>query len=215
VRGHCCLASGHRAAHWLVHSQNNASSLKRQLLCGLQRWVQRPLDTLRSVFYHIGIRRLFKIYSGRKKTVSAMTVKATKFTPEVLLSAPRRSPAVPSPNGKKALFTVSGTGGQGNGYSVDTCLTSSRCQHTPLRPTKPQFSFASWISSLASPLCSTRTIGSVSRYGWMTMNSSSLGVPMGAPPSLPTTSPRRVILCGSPPFHIPNGYLCALADLWR
>ncbi|KAK1830298.1 Alpha/Beta hydrolase protein [Podospora conica] len=36
-----------------------------------------------------------------------MTLKATKFTPEVLLSAPRRSPAVPSPNGKKALFTVS------------------------------------------------------------------------------------------------------------
>lgn len=38
-----------------------------------------------------------------------MTLKATKFTPEVLLSAPRRSPAVPSPNGKKALFTVSET----------------------------------------------------------------------------------------------------------
>lgn len=40
-----------------------------------------------------------------------MTLKATKFTPEVLLSAPRRSPAVPSPNGKKALFTVSVTTG--------------------------------------------------------------------------------------------------------
>jgi len=40
-----------------------------------------------------------------------MTLKATKFTPEVLLSAPRRSPAVPSPNGKKALFTVSEAAG--------------------------------------------------------------------------------------------------------
>lgn len=33
----------------------------------------------------------------------------------------------------------------------------------------------------------------------MTMNSSFLGVPTGAPPSLPTTSPRREILCESPP----------------
>jgi len=23
VRGRCCLASGHRGAHWLVHPQNN------------------------------------------------------------------------------------------------------------------------------------------------------------------------------------------------
>jgi dipeptidyl aminopeptidase/acylaminoacyl peptidase len=35
-----------------------------------------------------------------------MTLKAIKFTPEVLLSAPRRSPAVTSPDGTKALFTV-------------------------------------------------------------------------------------------------------------
>lgn len=36
-----------------------------------------------------------------------MTLTATKFTPEVLLSAPRRSPAVPNAKGTKALFTVS------------------------------------------------------------------------------------------------------------
>ena len=36
-----------------------------------------------------------------------MTIKAIKFTPEVMLSAPRRSAAVPSPDGTKALFTVS------------------------------------------------------------------------------------------------------------
>lgn len=36
-----------------------------------------------------------------------MTLTATKFTPEVLLSAPRRSPAQPNPTGTKALFTVS------------------------------------------------------------------------------------------------------------
>ncbi|KAI1416050.1 dipeptidyl peptidase [Hypoxylon sp. FL1857] len=36
-----------------------------------------------------------------------MTIMATKFTPEVLLSAPRRSAAVPNSTGTLALFTVS------------------------------------------------------------------------------------------------------------
>ncbi|KAI0164934.1 prolyl oligopeptidase [Xylariaceae sp. FL1272] len=36
-----------------------------------------------------------------------MTIRANKFTPEVLLSAPRRSAAVPNRSGKHALYTVS------------------------------------------------------------------------------------------------------------
>jgi hypothetical protein len=36
-----------------------------------------------------------------------MTLTATKFTPEVMLSAPRRSAGVPNPSGKLALYTVS------------------------------------------------------------------------------------------------------------
>ncbi|KAK4147911.1 Alpha/Beta hydrolase protein [Dichotomopilus funicola] len=36
-----------------------------------------------------------------------MTLMAAKFTPEVLLSAPRRSPGLPNPSGKLALYTVS------------------------------------------------------------------------------------------------------------
>ncbi|KAK3382332.1 Alpha/Beta hydrolase protein [Lasiosphaeria ovina] len=36
-----------------------------------------------------------------------MTFVAAKFTPEVLLSAPRRSAAVPNPSGTRALYTVS------------------------------------------------------------------------------------------------------------
>ncbi|KAI1431706.1 prolyl oligopeptidase [Xylaria sp. CBS 124048] len=36
-----------------------------------------------------------------------MTICATKFTPEVLLSAPRRSPATPNSTGKLAIYTVS------------------------------------------------------------------------------------------------------------
>lgn len=36
-----------------------------------------------------------------------MTVRANKFTPEILLSAPRRSSAVPNAEGTLALFSVS------------------------------------------------------------------------------------------------------------
>jgi dipeptidyl aminopeptidase/acylaminoacyl peptidase len=38
---------------------------------------------------------------------SIMTIKASQFTPEVLLSAPRRSAGVPNANGSYVLFTVS------------------------------------------------------------------------------------------------------------
>ncbi|KAK0748052.1 hypothetical protein B0T21DRAFT_323445 [Apiosordaria backusii] len=40
-------------------------------------------------------------------TSDNMTIMATKFTPEVMLSAARRSPAVPNSNGTLALYTVS------------------------------------------------------------------------------------------------------------
>lgn len=36
-----------------------------------------------------------------------MTIQASKFTPEVLLSAPRRSPGVPNATGELVLYTVS------------------------------------------------------------------------------------------------------------
>lgn len=36
-----------------------------------------------------------------------MTIRATKFTPEVLLSAPRRSAGVPNSDGSKILYSVS------------------------------------------------------------------------------------------------------------
>lgn len=35
-----------------------------------------------------------------------MTIRAAKFTPEVMLSAPRRSAGSPDPSGKRALYTV-------------------------------------------------------------------------------------------------------------
>lgn len=39
-------------------------------------------------------------------TPPTMTVHATRFTPEVLLSAPRRSSGVPNSTGKLVLYTV-------------------------------------------------------------------------------------------------------------
>jgi Tol biopolymer transport system component len=36
-----------------------------------------------------------------------MTIRATKFTPEVLLSAPRRSAGIPNSDGSKILYSVS------------------------------------------------------------------------------------------------------------
>jgi hypothetical protein len=36
-----------------------------------------------------------------------MTVRATKFTPEVMLSAPRRSAGIPNADGSKVLYSVS------------------------------------------------------------------------------------------------------------
>lgn len=49
---------------------------------------------------------------------SKMTVRANKFTPEVLLSAPRRSAATPNADGTLAVYTVST-------YSFDTHSKSS------------------------------------------------------------------------------------------
>ncbi|KAK5990897.1 putative dipeptidyl-peptidase 5 [Cladobotryum mycophilum] len=48
-----------------------------------------------------------------------MTIHAAKFTPEVLLSAPRRSPGVPNPTGELVLYTVSS-------YSFETHSKTSQ-----------------------------------------------------------------------------------------
>ena len=47
--------------------------------------------------------------AGDKNTASPsnMTMDTYNFTPELLLSAPRRGPAVPDPTGQKAIYTVS------------------------------------------------------------------------------------------------------------
>ncbi|KKY27519.1 putative oligopeptidase family protein [Diplodia seriata] len=50
---------------------------------------------------------LLSTYLALLVALLAMTIKAAKFTPEVLLSAPRRSAGVPNADGSKVLYTVS------------------------------------------------------------------------------------------------------------
>ena len=49
------------------------------------------------------------IRTTAREQAAEMTLKANKFTPEVLLSAPRRSAGAPNGNGTKILYTVSST----------------------------------------------------------------------------------------------------------
>ena len=96
-----------------IHLTTTLRSLSTQLLSGLHTLVKHPFWALRSVFSLHWYQTGFQGIQG-SKGAGKMTLKATKFTPQVLISGPRRSPAIPSPNGKKALFTV----GRNNGLMV-------------------------------------------------------------------------------------------------
>ncbi|KAI0594437.1 prolyl oligopeptidase [Biscogniauxia sp. FL1348] len=75
-----------------------------------------------------------------------MTIITSKFTPEVLLSAPRRSAGVPNRTGKLALYTVSQ-------YSFDTHSRSYSIRaldiatgHTTLLYDNPSYTEPTWIN---------------------------------------------------------------------
>ncbi|KAI0009742.1 dipeptidyl peptidase [Xylariaceae sp. FL0662B] len=75
-----------------------------------------------------------------------MTIMATKFTPEVLLSAPRRSPGVPNRTGTIALFTVSQYSFESHSksYSIKA-LDIQTGRSTPLYD-DPAYTEPTWIS---------------------------------------------------------------------
>ncbi|KAI1260986.1 prolyl oligopeptidase [Xylariaceae sp. FL1019] len=75
-----------------------------------------------------------------------MTIRATKFTPEVLLSAPRRSAAVPNKSGKLALYTVSQYSFESHSksYAIKV-LDISTGQSTQLLD-NPAYTEPTWIS---------------------------------------------------------------------
>jgi hypothetical protein len=71
-----------------------------------QRFLFFFLSILATIFNLLLPHRL-PLYYSSTITVSMMTRKATRFTPEVLISAPRRSTGVPNSTGELVLYTVS------------------------------------------------------------------------------------------------------------
>lgn len=70
---------------------------------------------------------LFPFLNPRSTISSAtMTRQAVKFTPEVMLSAPRRSPAIPSPDGREAIYSV-------GSYSFETHKKASEIRVLDLK----------------------------------------------------------------------------------
>ncbi|KAI0856177.1 prolyl oligopeptidase [Xylaria cubensis] len=75
-----------------------------------------------------------------------MTILATKFTPEVLLSAPRRSPAVPNPTGNLALYTVSQYSFETHSKKTAFKLLEISSGHSTELFDNPAYSEPTWIS---------------------------------------------------------------------
>ncbi|GAP87371.1 putative prolyl oligopeptidase [Rosellinia necatrix] len=75
-----------------------------------------------------------------------MTILATKFTPEVLLSAPRRSPAVPNSAGKLALYTVSQYSFETHSKKYAFKLLDISSGHSTELFDDPAYSEPTWIS---------------------------------------------------------------------
>ncbi|EEY18759.1 dipeptidyl-peptidase V [Verticillium alfalfae VaMs.102] len=77
---------------------------------------------------------------------SMMTIQASKFTPEVLLSAPRRSSAVPNPSGNKALYTVSSYSFQTHSKTSQIRVIDVHSGHSTLLYEDGSYSEPTWIS---------------------------------------------------------------------
>ncbi|KAI0401800.1 prolyl oligopeptidase [Xylaria palmicola] len=75
-----------------------------------------------------------------------MTILATQFTPEVLLSAPRRSPAVPNSAGKLALYTVSQYSFETHSKKTAIKLLDISSGHSTELFDNPAYGEPTWIS---------------------------------------------------------------------
>ncbi|KAH6685308.1 dipeptidyl-peptidase [Plectosphaerella plurivora] len=74
-----------------------------------------------------------------------MTVRASRFTPEVLLSAPRRSAAIPNPAGDKALYTVSSYSFATHSKSVQIKLLDVYSGRTEVLYEDTSYSEPTWV----------------------------------------------------------------------
>ncbi|KAI8632039.1 prolyl oligopeptidase [Xylariaceae sp. FL1651] len=75
-----------------------------------------------------------------------MTIRATKFTPEVLLSAPRRSAAVPNCTGKLALYTVSQYSFESHSRSYAVRVLDISTGNSTQLFDNPSYTEPTWIS---------------------------------------------------------------------
>lgn len=74
-----------------------------------------------------------------------MTIRANKFTPEVLLSAPRRSSAIPNKDGTLALFTVSTYSFQSHSKTGEIRVLDIKTGQTKLLSSEADASEPTWL----------------------------------------------------------------------
>ena len=76
-----------------------------------------------------------------------MTIRANKFTPEVLLSAPRRSAATPNSDGTIALFTVSTYSFQSHSKSAEIRILDIKTGQSTLLSNDLNVSEPTWLDN--------------------------------------------------------------------
>jgi len=76
-----------------------------------------------------------------------MTIRANKFTPEVLLSAPRRSAATPNCDGTLALFTVSTYSFQTHSKSAEIRILDIKTGQSTLLSNDLNASEPTWLDN--------------------------------------------------------------------
>lgn len=84
-----------------------------------------------------------------------MTIRATKFTPEVLLSAPRRSPGIPNSDGSKILYSVSTYSFAEHSKSTEIRILDVESQQTSLVTDNASASAPNWLGDDTVVLFST------------------------------------------------------------
>jgi hypothetical protein len=74
-----------------------------------------------------------------------MTIRASRFTPEVLLEAPRRSEGVPNSNASRVLYSVSTYSFSEHSKKSEIRVLDSASQQTSLVTDDASFSEPSWL----------------------------------------------------------------------
>lgn len=101
-----------------------------------------------------------------------MTIRAAKFTPEVLISAPRRSPGVPNANATKILYSVSTYSFADHAQKNEIRVLDVKSQQTTLITDASSASEPTWLNDGTILLLSsgddgvtTVKIGKVDNFG--------------------------------------------------